>query len=342
MQLLRGWAALERQARSECGPSTVTIGSFDGLHRGHLALLEQVVRRARTNDSVPTLVTFEPHPRALLSPGSEPRRISRWTDRVPPLRAVGIRRVVVLRFDRTLAAMAPDDFIDALLVRGLAARDVFVGGDFRFGHRAAGDVPRLRRLGDQHGFGVHVIEDVVDASRRVSSSRVRACLADGQLDTAAALLGRPFQVTGRVIHGEQIGRQLGYRTANLALGNWEPPLSGVFAVRARAAAAAGPATCARSATSEATGRASPIAPDDTVGGMANVGMRPTVGGLRRLLEVHLFDFDGDLYGRRLAVEFVSKLRAEQRFDGLEALKAQLGRDAEAARAALGLAVAGAQ
>ena len=293
--------------------SVVAIGAFDGLHRGHQALLAEVRLRAQALDATPAVVSFEPLPRAYFSREPVPR-LSSVREKLEGLAAAGMAQVLLLRFNAALTAMSAEDFVRRVLVERLAAREVWVGEDFRFGHKRAGDVAMLERLGAQWGFLVRVMPPVLLDGARVSATRVRALLAAGEFAGAAPLLGRPFVIEGRVERGNQLGRTLGFPTANIPLHGRVSPVLGIFAVRV------------------GLGRSSCSWP-----GVASLGLRPTVNQVARpLLEVHLFDFEGDLYGRRMAVEFVAKLRDEQKFDGLAALTSQMHADARLARELLGM------
>ena len=293
--------------------SVVAIGAFDGLHRGHQALLAEVRLRAQALDATPAVVSFEPLPRTYFSREPVPR-LSSVREKLEGLAAAGMAQVLLLRFNAALTAMPAEDFVRRVLVERLAAREVWVGEDFRFGHKRAGDVAMLERLGAQWGFLVRVMPRVLLDGARVSATRVRALLAAGEFAGAAPLLGRPFVIEGRVERGNQLGRTLGFPTANIPLRGRVSPVLGIFAVRV------------------GLGRSSCSWP-----GVASLGLRPTVNQVARpLLEVHLFDFEGDLYGRRMAVEFVAKLRDEQKFDGLAALTSQMHADARLARELLGM------
>lgn len=289
-------------------PSVLTIGNFDGVHRGHQALLEMLVRKARNLRAAATVLTFEPHPREYFAPQDAPARLASLRDKLLLLSQNGVERVHVCRFDAHLAALHADRFIEDVLVRGLAVRHLIIGDDFRFGARRQGDFALLAREGERLGFGVEAMPTLADGGARVSSSAVRAALTDGRLDDAAALLGRPYSIAGRVTSGRRLGRSIGYPTANLALRFRKPALSGVFAVSVEGLAA------------------------QRIAGVANLGSRPTVGGDRPNLEVHLLDWQGDCYGAHLRVHFLHKLRDEARYDSLDALKAQIRRDEDAARA----------
>ncbi len=311
--------AMMRLSRDAAGPclapagSVLAIGAFDGLHRGHQALLAQVRERALALDCAPAVVSFEPLPRAYFS--REPvARLSSVREKLMGFAAAGMRTTLLLRFNQALTAMSAEDFVRRILVQRLAAREVWVGGDFRFGHKRAGDVAMLQRMGGDLGFATCSMPPVMLDGSRVSASRVRLLLAAGEFAGATPLLGRPFVIEGKVEYGNQLGRTLGYPTANLHLGRRVSPVHGIFAVRV----GLGQGECSWP-------------------GVASLGIRPTVNQVTQpLLEVHLFDFDGDLYGKRMAVEFVAKLRDEQKFDGLEALAAQMDLDARTAREVLGM------
>ncbi|PWV59307.1 bifunctional riboflavin kinase/FAD synthetase [Plasticicumulans acidivorans] len=304
MELIRGTHNL-RPRHHGC---VATIGNFDGVHLGHRAVLAQLRARGAAL-SLPVLVmTFEPYPQEFFARDNPPPRLSRLREKLSGLAAAGVDRVLVLRFDERLAQMDPEAFVDELLVRQLGVRHLVVGDDFRFGRGRAGDFALLERCGRRHGFEVVHTPTFELEGGRVSSTRIRELLARGELDAAAALLGRPYAVQGRVAHGAKLGRTIGFPTANVHLHRRSTSLDGVYAVTLQTA----------------DGR--------RFDGVANLGRRPTVGGTREQLEVHLFEFCGDLYGRAVSVEFRKHLRAEQRFASLDALTAQIERDAQAARA----------
>ena len=308
-----------RLSRDVAGPclapagSVIAIGAFDGLHRGHQALLTQVCDRAHALGCSPAVVSFEPLPRAYFSVEPLPR-LSSVREKLGGFAAAGMANTLLLRFNAALTAMSAEDFVQRVLVQRLAAREVWVGGDFRFGHRRAGDLALLERMGAQHGFAACPMPAVHIEGARVSASRVRALLAAGEFAGVEPLLGRPFVIDGKVEYGMQLGRTLGYPTANIHLQQRVSPVHGIFAVRV----GLGEGECSWP-------------------GVASLGVRPTVNQVSQpLLEVHLFDFDGDLYGQRMAVQFVAKLRDEQKFDGLEPLKVQMALDARRARELLGM------
>jgi riboflavin kinase/FMN adenylyltransferase len=285
------------------GRCAVTIGNFDGVHRGHRALIERVVAKARELDVASCVLTFEPHPREYLSPVQAPARLTRLRDKLELLAATGVERVHVARFDARFAALPPERFAEDVLAAGLGARWLVVGRDFRFGARRAGDFTLLDALGRRHGFGVDAMADVTWQGERVSSSAVRAALAAGDFGRAEGLLGHRYFIGGRVAHGAKLGRSLGFPTANIALRR-APPLAGIYVV---AVEGEGP-------------------------GVASVGRRPTVNPVAApLLEVHLLERDEPLYGRRLRVSFLKKLRDEAKFDGLAPLREAIAQDAREAR-----------
>ena len=295
--------------------SVVCIGAFDGVHRGHRHVLDHVARRAEHLDLTPIAVSFEPIPREFFARGQPVPRVTSAGEKIARLVGAGMRRVLSLKFDARLAAMSADDFVERVLAARLSTREVWVGREFRFGHRRAGDIALLERLGERYGFRAAELAPFDVDGERVSSSAIREHLAAGRFDDAARLLGRRFAIGGHVVRGQQLGRKLGYPTANLRLGRRTAPVGGIFAVRVHGIDAA------------------PLA------GVASLGVRPTVNGREPLLEAHVFDFDGDLYGRRIEVEFVEKLRDEEKFADLDAMVRQIDDDAARARHILGAAQA---
>jgi riboflavin kinase/FMN adenylyltransferase len=291
--------------------SVVCIGAFDGVHRGHREVLDRVRARAEELRATPVAVTFAPIPRVYF--GLDVPQLTTVREKVATLLEAGMQRVLLLRFNADLAAMSAEDFIQKVLVDRLAAREVWVGEGFRFGHDRLGDLALLQRLGADDWMSADVVLPYKLDGERVSSSRIRAALAAGDLATAERMLGRHFTMSGRVVHGEQIGRKLGCPTANLRLGSRIAPLGGIFAVRIRGVG------------------------DQARPGVASLGVRPTINGTEPLLEAHVFDWDGDLYGKRIEVEFVKKIRNEEKFPDLAALAQQISRDVSAARIILGIA-----
>lgn len=292
-------------------PTAIAIGNFDGLHRAHRALLGRALSAARAFQGDAVALTFEPHPTRVLAPERASALLMGLDRKLELLATTGIDAAVVQRFDLSFASQSPEEFVERVVL-GLRAREVFVGHDFHFGRNRGGTAAHLQALGVQLGYTAHILEAVTDDGVPISSSGVRRALAAGDLALAGRLLGRPFDLDGLVVRGFQRGRTLGFPTANLVTPTEALPADGVYAVRVRILDLVG---------------------DTTHPGVMNLGSRPTLHA-GRALEVHLLDWHGDLYGRTLRVEFVTRLRDERRFDGLDALKAQITLDAEAARAAL--------
>ncbi len=305
MNLIRGIKDLP--AARGCA---LTIGNYDGVHLGHRAMIEILRHRARTMGCASAVLAFEPSSKEFLDPDGAPPRLTRWREKFAHLAALGVDRFITLRFDEHMRSMTPEAFVRELLVEGLQVRHLVVGPDFRYGRQAAGTVQTLRAAGERFGFQVEQIDGVDFQGLRISSTRVRSELARADYAQAAKMLGWRYRMTGRVAHGSKLGRELGFPTANLPLKRRKSPVWGIIAVRVH-----GIGPVARPA-------------------VASLGTRPTVNGVEPILEVHVFDFSGDLYGRSLEVEFVRKLRDEVRFDSLDALVAQMNVDAAQAREAL--------
>ncbi len=293
------------------GPIALTIGNFDGVHRGHQAMLTRLVEAADDLRLSPALLTFHPHPREYFAPGNAPPRLTTQRQKLELLRQFGVATTVIARFDARLASLSPQAFIDEVLVERLHARWVLVGEDFRFGQGRAGDLRLLRA--QARTFSVEAISTVAVAGERVSSSAIRDALRRGDLKRASDLLGRSYAISGRVGHGDKLGRSLGFPTANIALAA-NPPLSGIFAVRVH-------------------GLDGPAGPDGKARtGVASLGVRPTIKhDAQPVLEVFVFDFDETIYGRRVSVEFLRKLRDEEKYDNLTALTTQIRADVAQAR-----------
>ncbi|MEE9319246.1 MAG: bifunctional riboflavin kinase/FAD synthetase [Granulosicoccus sp.] len=285
-----------------------TIGNFDGVHRGHQAMFSDVKNAATRLQLPSTVISFEPLPHEYFAGSKAPGRLQGLRDRVASTRACGIDRLLLLPFNQALASLSAEDFVQQVLIKAVGVKHLVIGDDFRFGHQRKGDGSLLQTAGIASGFDVVRQMTISDEGQRISSSKIRDLLKSGELTDAARLLGRPYRISGRVVHGEKVGRQLGFPTANIALQGLRPPLSGVFAVTA---------TELESGT--------------RFKAVANLGERPTIGGRKLLLEVHLLDQERALYGKHLAVDFITRLRGEQRFASLDELKAQIGRDADAAR-----------
>jgi riboflavin kinase/FMN adenylyltransferase len=289
-----------QNARARCA---LTIGNFDGVHRGHRALIDRVTAKARELGLTSCVLTFEPHPREFFAREAAPARLTRLRDKLELMAAAGVKRVHIARFDARFAALSAARFVDEVLVRGLGMRWLLVGRDFRFGERRGGDFATLEDAALRHGFRLEEMPDELFEGERVSSSAVRAALKAGDLEAAERLLGHPYTISGRVAHGAKLGRGLGFPTANIVLRR-TAPISGIFAVEV-----------------EGLGR-----------GVASVGRRPTVNPVPiPLLEVHLFDWERDLYGDHIKVRFLKKLRDEKKYDGLPALQAAIAEDARQAR-----------
>lgn len=299
-------------SRPAPAPTVLTIGNFDGVHLGHHALLEKLGTKARETGLMPAVLTFEPHPREFFSPETAPTRLSSLREKLELIRNENIALTFICPFTTALAQMSAEAFIEDLLVSRLRVRHLIVGDDFRYGAGRRGDFALLQDVGQRHGFTVETFPGVMVEGQRVSSSAVRAALAAGNIEDARQLLGRPYIIDGRVVRGQQLGRHLGVPTANIRIKHRRPPLTGVYAV-------------------EVSGLA-----DGPHRGVANIGYRPSVdqnssGGPRAVLEVHFFDFARDIYGAHLSVRFLHKIRDEQKFSGLDALKAQIFHDIESAR-----------
>ena len=287
--------------------SVVCIGAFDGLHRGHQALVGHARERARELGLPAIALSFEPLPREYFARGERPARLTLPRAKFEGLRALGMDRVGLLRFGPLLSSMSADEFVESILLARLSAREVWVGPDFRYGKNRGGDIGSLRAAGKHAGFVADEIAPVLFEGERVSSSRLREQLAAGNLVGAAAGLGRRYSIDGKVVRGRQLGRRLGYPTANIRLMGKRTALAGIYASWVHGVG------------------------DEPRASVSSLGTRPTVYGTEPLLEAHLFDFDGDLYGKRLRVEFVAKLRDEEKFDDLPALVRQMNLDAEQAR-----------
>lgn len=306
MELIRGLHNI-RPRHAGC---VLSIGNFDGVHRGHQQVLSRLKTVAADYGLPATVMVFEPQPREFFTPEQAPARLTRLRDKAILLSELGIDRLICVPFNARFAAQSADSFINDWLVARLGVRFLAVGDDFRFGHGRKGDFALLCEAGHQHGFTVVNSASFCVDGERVSSTLIRTHLAAGQLAKVRRLLGRPYHLHGRVAHGDEIGRTLNFPTANVLLKRRQVPVSGVFAVRVHGVA------------------------DTPLWGMANVGRRPTLNGTRQQLEVHIFDFAGDLYGHHIDVELCAAIRSEQKFASLDALRQQLALDKEAAKALL--------
>lgn len=309
MQLIRGLHNL----RAEHKGCVATIGNFDGVHRGHQAVFAELLAEGRALGIPAAVITFEPQPLEFFAPTKAPARLTRFREKVLAIRDAGIQRLLLLEFGQKLAGMSAEAFVRHILVEGLGVHHLYVGDDFRFGQGREGDVGLLRRMGAMAGFTVDHLPTVALGDERISSTRIRDALVRGDLELAAACLGRPYRIRGRIAHGHKRGRTIGFPTANVDLHRIVSPLNGVFAVRVFGVGTKGQP------------------------GVANIGFRPTVeGDGRYLLEAHLFDFDRSIYGLHVEVEFVRRIREERRFDSFDLLRRQIALDALDARRILGL------
>jgi riboflavin kinase/FMN adenylyltransferase len=310
MELVRGLHNLRPRHRG----CVITIGNYDGLHLGHQAMLKQLRLRAAEFGVPACVMSFEPSPREYLASigaaPAAPGRLSRLGEKVANLAAYGVDRFVCVRFDERMRAEPPQAFVEEILSKDLGARWVVVGNDFRFAQARQGTTALLRELGPRFGFGVDEVPPYLIDGERVSSSLVRAALATGDMQHAKQLLGRPYRMSGKVIVGQKLGRTLGYPTANLALHRRVIPMSGIFAVRVSGGGL------------------------QNAAGVAYLGTRPVVNGIEPLLEAHVFDFDGNLYAKKLHVDFIARLRGDLAFKDLDAMVVQMHEDAKQARQVL--------
>ncbi len=284
------------------GGSAVSIGSFDGVHLGHQAVLTELIQQAKSNGLFSVAMTFEPQPREYFNELRAPARLMRLREKVEVLSSLGIDQIVCLKFNKVLRALSAQDFIIRVLVEGLRVKHLIVGDDFRFGCDRSGDFSMLYEYGKANGFSVKNTDTFESQGERISSTLVRRIINEGDFPRAAELLGRPFEIKGRVMHGKKLGRKLGFPTANININRLRAPLSGVYAVLVKTES-------------------------EIFEGAANVGIRPTIGDLERpLLEVHIFNFDRDIYGSFLRVEFLHKIRDELKFNDLGRLVTRIQKD----------------
>ncbi|MBK7169542.1 MAG: bifunctional riboflavin kinase/FAD synthetase [Gammaproteobacteria bacterium] len=309
MELIRGLHNLRERHRG----SVATIGAFDGVHRGHQAVLGDVLARARLLGLPATVIVFEPLPREYFAPLQSPPRLMSFREKFAVLRDLGIDRVLRIRFDRSFSAMGAPEFIQTVFVNGLGARHIVVGDDLRFGHDREGNIEMLRKAGARFGFEVEATSTVEVLEERISSTRLRAVLGDGDFSAAERLLGRPYFMTGKVVYGRQLGASIGIPTANLELHRYRAALAGVYIVEVRGIG------------------------DALLPAVANVGTRPTVDdGIKANLEVHILDFAQDIYGRTIDVIFRKRIREERKFGSLDELKRRIETDISIARTHFGL------
>ena len=302
MQLIRGLHNI-RPEHQQC---VATIGNFDGVHKGHRTILEALKQQAFESGSRVCVITFEPQPREYFQKEEAPARLSSLREKLALLKECDVDQVLCLPFNGRLRSLNADEFVMKVLVEGLNIHYLIVGDDFRYGCDRNGDFSHLEQMGEQHGFDVCDTRTVAFDKSRISSTRIREALETDQMDEAEHLLGHPFTMIGRVIGGQQLGRALGFPTANIRVCRRRLPLQGVYAVRVRANG-------------------------HRFDAVANLGIRPSVDGLNPVLEVHILDFKGNLYDQTLRVEFVEKIRDEQKFESLDALRAAIGNDIEMAR-----------
>ena len=302
MELIRGLHNLRDRHRG----CVLTIGKFDGVHEGHKAVLKNVLEKARELDLPATVMVFEPQPEEVFTPDKAPARLSTLAEKYRLLKQQGVDRLLCVRFNKAFASQQADTFVQELLVNKLGVQFLVVGDDFRFGKGRQGDFTMLKEAGQKSGFEVVSTQSFRVDDRRISSTAVRQALNDGAFDKAASMLGRPFSITGRVVHGEKNGRTIGFPTANVLLKRFRTPLKGVFAVTVNYR------QCVWH-------------------GVANVGTRPTLNGEQVQLEVHIFNVNADLYGQTIEVTPRLKIRDEKKFDSFEALKQQIQNDAQVAR-----------
>lgn len=289
--------------------AVVAVGNFDGVHSGHRAVIGEAGKIAKATGLKWGVLTFEPHPRNVFQPDIPPFRITPFADKARLIRGLGVDFMVAQQFDMKFSQQSATTFVEKSLVQALGVRHLVAGYDFKFGHKRQGSCETLLAMGNEHGFDFTVVSAASDDGGGLySSSRVRELLTQGDVRAVAEVLGRPFEITGVVNHGDARGRTIGFPTANIALRGYIRPAFGVYAVKMTLPNGA------------------------LISGVANLGLRPTVAGQVPRLEVHLFDFDDVIYGHKVSVRFVEMLRAEKKFDGLDALKAQIARDSEQARA----------
>jgi len=298
---------LTLNACADDAPSVVTIGNFDGLHSGHQQLLQAVKQQAEQCGAASAVVLFELQPLEFLRPDCAPPRLMSLGEKLHGLRQLGVHRVGLVRFDERFAHLSPEQFVQEVLLDKFRSVGVWVGDDFRFGYQRAGNVETLKQFGLTKGFSVAQTPSFMLDGRRLSSTWLRETLAQADMAQAARVLGRPYAIRGRVVHGQKLGRTIGFPTLNIVF-RQKPAVLGVFAVRIHGL----------------EGR--------ILTGVANVGQRPTLNGQQHRLEVHVFDWQGDVYGARVTIELCHRLRSEQKFDGLNALKQQIQQDVEQARA----------
>ncbi len=288
--------------------SAVTIGNFDGVHRGHQLVIAQLKRIAESTGLPTVVIIFEPQPIEYFTPARAPRRLARFHEKIAYLKAQQIDYLLCLRFDRELAEQSAEDFVQKILVEQLNTKRLVIGDDFHFGKNRVGNFQYLQDNSEHFGFIVDETETLMLDGKRVSSTRIRECIQQDDFEKAAELLGRPYSLSGRVAHGQKLGRQLGYPTINIKMGDKTLIVKGIFAVRVKGI------------------------DNRVLQGVASIGTRPTVNGVDTILEVYILDFDQDVYGYSVEVEFLHKIRNEEKFDSLEELTVHIAQDTEQAKA----------
>lgn len=301
-ELIRGFANIKEKHQN----AVITIGNFDGVHLGHKTLIAEVKRTAKEKQTASLMMIFEPQPQEFFTPEKSVARLTRFREKYDELMQTGIDYILVLRFNAALAALSADDFIENLLKHQLKIKEIIVGDDFHFGHKRSGNVDWLKKK-SQGAYAVTIMPSVTFHDKRISSTRIRKALHDADHELVQELLGRPYSMMGRVVYGNQLGRVLGFPTANIYLHRLQTPVLGIYIVRVHGIH------------------------EKPLPGVANVGIRPTIGGTRTLLEVYLFDFNQSIYGKYVKVEFCKKIREEERFANLDLLKEAMQQDAIAAR-----------
>jgi riboflavin kinase/FMN adenylyltransferase len=307
MQLIRGIHNIQ-PADHGC---VLTIGNFDGVHLGHQQVIKALVERAKALNTVPTVLVFEPQPQELFARDDLPARLTRLRDKYTLLKALGVERLLCVDFNEKFSLQTPEHFIVELLVKRLGVKHLIIGDDFRFGKNRVGDFSMLCQYGEKYNFAVSDTASHKLLECRISSTEIRKALEHDQLTEAENMLGRAYSILGRVVHGEKNGRKLGFPTANVLLKRRVSPVAGVYVVKVKL-----PETAAL---------------QQNYYGVANIGCRPTLNGVRQQLEVHIFDFDDDLYGQKIEVVMLMKIRTEQKFASLDALTQQINKDSEQAR-----------
>ncbi|GAB5380383.1 MAG: bifunctional riboflavin kinase/FAD synthetase [Aliiglaciecola sp.] len=303
MELVRGLHNIREQHKG----CVLTIGKFDGVHLGHQAVLKNLVKQAKNLRLPATVMVFEPQPEEVFDPQNAPARLSRLRDKYEQLKALGVDRLLCIRFDQNFSRCSAEDFIENLLIEKLGVKFLVVGDDFRFGQKRLGNFTMLEKYALQHQFALVSTQSFRHHDCRISSTEIRLALEQGEFGLVKEMLGRDFTISGKVVHGEKKGRTIGFPTANVLLKRCKAPINGVFAVKVNIDAR-------------------------HYDGVANVGTRPTLDGEKSQLEVHLFDFEQHIYGKRISVAFIKKLRDEKKFDSFELLHEQIILDAQAAKA----------